>query len=106
MTIKSILTGAAVALTVGAGAAIAAEPFAALSGVPAEAMSAEEMAAVEGRFFRFSPRLSSSSGGFTTLSLTSTSTSIDFNIGTIQPHPKWSVTSNPPGRFQGWSTLP
>ncbi len=49
MTIKSILTAAAVALTVGAGAATATEPFAALAGVPAEALSAAEMDAVVGQ---------------------------------------------------------
>ena len=113
MRIKSILATAAVVLGLGLGPALAAGPlspeatgegFAALGGVPAEALSAAEMAAVEGRFFRFSPRrLSSSSGGFTTLSLTSTNTSINFNIGTALPHPKWSEMSNPPGNFTGWS---
>ncbi len=49
MTIKSILTGAAVALTVAAGTAGAAEPFAALDGVSAEALTAAEMDAVVGQ---------------------------------------------------------
>ncbi len=60
MRIKSILATAAVVLGLGLGPALAAGPlsaeatgasFAALSGVPAEAMSAAEMDAVEGLGF-------------------------------------------------------
>ena len=79
MTIKSNLTGAAVALTVGAGAATAAGPFAALSGVPAEAMSAEEMAAVEGKL-SFCCTLFSSAGSGGSLLLR-----FDFGIVAVKP---------------------
>ncbi len=116
-----ILAALAAALFAGPGTAAAADgfaasrpdtgaSFAALSGVPAEAMSAAEMDAVEGRLLtlRFSPSLSfSSRTGTTTLSLTSrnliTSDSSNLSFTAVVPHPKWSETSNPPGRFTGWS---
>ena len=119
MPMNAILAASAVVLGLGIAPALAAGPlspeatgasFAALSGVPAEAMSAAEMAAVEGRLLtlRFSPSLSfSSRTGITELSLTSrdliTSDSSDLSFIATPPHPKWSETSNPPGRFTGWS---
>ncbi len=119
MPMNANLATAAIVLGLGIAPALAAGPlspeatgasFAALSGVPAEAMSDAEMAAVEGRLLtlRFSPsRLSSSGGGFTTLILTSrnviTSDSSNLSFTAMIPHPKWSETSNPPGRFTGWS---
>ncbi len=122
MRMNSILATGAVVLGLGIGPALAAGPlaaeatgasFAALSGVPAEAMSAEEMAAVEGQGLTllFRPSLFfSSRTGITTLRLTSreiiTSDSIDLSFTAINPHPKWSEKSNPPGNFTGWSALP
>ncbi len=121
MFMNSILATGAVVLGLGIAPALAAGPlspeatgasFAALSGVTAEAMSAAEMAAVEGQGFSlFTPsRLSSSGGGFTTLSLTekklATSTSSDLDIGgtTVPPHPKWNINNpSPGGHFIGWS---
>ncbi len=118
-----ILAALAAALFAGPGTAAAADgfaasrpdtgaSFAALSGVPAEAMSAAEMDAVEGRLLtlRFRPSLFfSSRTGITTLRLTSreiiTSDSIDLSFTAINPHPKWSEMSNPPGNFTGWSAL-
>ncbi len=109
MRMNSILATTAVVLGLGIGPALAAGPlpaeatgasFAALSGVTAEAMSAAEMAAVEGRALRVSS--TSLGGGFTTLSTNSTSR---FNLGggLSVPHPVFaSPTSNPPGRFTGW----
>ncbi len=120
-----ILAALAAALFAGPGTAAAADgfaasrpdtfaSFAALSGVTAEALSTAEMAAVEGQgeTLLFRPSLSiSSRTGFTTLSLTSrdiiTSDSSDLSFTAACPascpHPKWSETSNPPGRFTGWS---
>ncbi len=122
MRMNSILATSAVVLGLGIAPALAAGPlpaeatnegFAALAGVPAEALSAAEMDAVEGRLLtlRFSPSLSfSSRTGITTLSLTSrdliTSDSSDLSFTAVAPHPKWSVNSNPPGNFTGWSALP
>ena len=109
MPMNAILATAAVVLGLGIAPALAAGPlpaeatnegFAALAGVPAEAMSAAEMAVVEGRALRVSS--SSLGGGFTTLSTSSTSR---FNLGggLVAPHPVFaSPTSNPPGRFTGW----
>ncbi len=48
MRMNSILATTAVVLGLGLGPALAAEPFAALAGVPAEALSAAEMDAVVG----------------------------------------------------------
>ncbi len=122
MPMNANLATAAIVLGLGIAPALAAGPlspeatgasFAALSGVPAEAMSAEEMAAVEGQGLTLLSRpslFSSSRTGFTTLSLTSrdiiTSDSSDLTFTAVIPHPKWSETSNPPGRFTGWSALP
>ncbi len=122
MPMNSILATSAVVLGLGLGPALAAGPlsaeaanegFAALAGVPAEAMSAAEMDAVEGRLLtlRFRPSLSfSSRTGITTLSLAPrtliTSDSSDLSFTAVAPHPKWSAMSNPPGNFTGWSALP
>ncbi len=120
MHIKSILAGVAIALAASVGTASAADgfatsrpdtgaSFAALSGVPAEAMSAEEMAAVEGQgeTLLFRPSLSfSSRTGITELSLISkevtTSDSSDLSFNLTLPHPVFPSTSNRPGRFTGW----
>ena len=123
MRTKSILATSAVVLGLGLAPALAAGPlpaeatnegFAALAGVPAEAMSAAEMAVVEGQGLTllFTPSLFfSSKDGFTELKLTSkeliTSDSSNlFSIVSPLPHPKWSETANPPGNFRGWSALP
>ena len=79
--------------------------FAALSGVPAEAMSAEEMAAVEGRVFVTRVSLPAvQMNGFTSLS---TSTSFfgrfSFSTGLSVPHPVCSLsTCGNGGKLTGW----
>ncbi len=79
--------------------------FAALSGVPAEAMSAGEMAAVEGRVFVTRVSLPAvQMSGFTDLS---TSTSFfgrfSFSTGLAVPHPvcPFSTCGNG-GKLTGW----
>ena len=47
MRIKTIISGVAVALAVGVGSAFAADQISTFSGVPAQPMNAEEMAAVD-----------------------------------------------------------
>ncbi len=50
MLIKSLVTGAAFALAISVGSASAAEDFATTSNVPAEPLTASEMAAVVGAY--------------------------------------------------------
>ena len=50
MLIKSLVTGAALALAVSVGSAFAAEDFSATSAVPAAPLTASEMAAITGAY--------------------------------------------------------
>ena len=104
MRIKSILTGAAVGLTLVAGSAFAAEPFAVLDGIPAEPLNAEEMAAVEGRVF-VRRVVSASSFGSNTLTLSTSSrgsSSSSLLTGIAFPHRCPGTPCGQGGRLTGW----
>ena len=56
MLFKSIVTGAALALAVSVGSASAAEDFSTTSAVPAEPLTASEMAAITGAYVGNAPQ--------------------------------------------------
>ena len=107
MHIKSILTGAAVGLTLVTGTAFAAEPFAVLVGLPAEPLNADGMAAVRGRVLVTRVRSAFSIGG-TTLTLSSSSYGVSDPtiVGVVPPPVCTAVPCGMGGRLVGWTALP
>ena len=105
MRIKSILTGAAVGLTLVTGTAFAAEPFAVLDGIQAEPLNTEEMAAVEGRVFVTRVDSESSLGSNTLTLSTSSRGSSSSSLETGAAFPHGACPGSPcgqGGRLTGW----
>ena len=108
MNIRSILALAAVVLAGAAGAASAADRFAVMDGVAAQAMTQSEMAGVAGTFLITRVTCFTCGGdlkGTTVLRTTTFDNGAISSIGHAlgAPHPKFPGTTNPSGNFEGWA---